>query len=266
MAFEDVLATEAYIMGAEGVSEKAYEDAYYYSTGFGHLIKQGEDHLLEKKVSFGEARQMMHKDIADFQSRFLPRAQKMGLKQEQITALTGFAYNTGGSLIPKVLDLMGSGDMTGAALLMAKKNTTKGVVSKDLVLRRNWEAFQTTGVVLGDFGRYASAEQAGSHIGKKNGVNVFTSVGDTISDAVTEVTTTISNAGTNAIRGAKQLWAVGSRAIDRMTHQDITANSYEAVAAGINNVSRRLSDMGSGLSEEGWADRLRKEGSGRWQA
>lgn len=242
-------ASAQFIRKAEGFSNKAYVDASGQSIGYGHFIKPGEDDLRGRRLTKTEAENLLIKDIAQHQKPWIATAQKMGLDQNQIVALTSFAYNTGGAAIPRVLAKIRAGDLDGASEIMASYNkaynpqTGRKEVYAALVSRRETEI---------DILRKGRGGLLDS-LGLKNPPDAVFG-GSSAIEKLNKRTRGISE----IIDGFKGKSAKGMLA---QTGGEIALGEYNAVAGELAGLAARLG-QGSGDSE--WMDSLRKEGMWQW--
>lgn len=130
----------------EGFRDTAYRDAHGYSTGFGHFIKPGEEHLRHKKLSEGEAEYLLTKDIESHSSG-IKKWLKRPINDLKMAALTSLAYNTGAesSAVKRIIGLYNEGKDSEAAAAFGEYNkafnpeTGRKEVNPALVKRREFE-------------------------------------------------------------------------------------------------------------------------------
>lgn len=118
-----------FIKSHEGLSLKAYPDAGGYSVGYGHLIKSGEQGLMDG-ITLGKANELFDDDIAGFET-YVDGVVTANVSQNEFDALVSFCYNVGkgnfgsSTLLRKV----NAGDRKGAACeFMRWIYTTRGGV------------------------------------------------------------------------------------------------------------------------------------------
>lgn len=111
--------TLSLIKDQEGFSAKAYVDAQGHSIGYGHFIKKGEEHLLNKSLTEEEATSLLQKDIAAHQAPWRGKLTKE-ISGQQMAALTSFAYNVGAhsKALPQMVKLINEGKEAEAGDLM----------------------------------------------------------------------------------------------------------------------------------------------------
>lgn len=120
----------------EGVRREAYNDAVgYATTGVGHLIKPGEEHLLKKTLSDDEIDELLRQDIKAHQQGAL-KDLKVNVTENQMAALTSLAFNIGknNKSLKKIVGLLNEGKSQEAAdhflrLDKAKKKGTNEYVA-----------------------------------------------------------------------------------------------------------------------------------------
>jgi GH24 family phage-related lysozyme (muramidase) len=139
-----VARNEGHAKGGYG----SYKDiAGYQTIGFGHKIEKGEESLIGKNLTEGEARSMLVSDISKFRDQMTPLVKNSKLNSHQMTALLDFAYNVGIGNFKKstLLKDVNAGDLEGASrefLKWNKAQTSPGVwtVNNGLSERRQQEA------------------------------------------------------------------------------------------------------------------------------
>lgn len=123
------------IRNIEGFSSKVYRDVAGNPTiGFGHKVLPGEQF---GNLSQAEAGQLLSRDLAIAKDAVL-RLVKVPLTNNQMSALTDFAYNVGqgnfaGSTLLKKLN---AGDYAGAAAQFEQWNKAGGMIRGGLTTRR----------------------------------------------------------------------------------------------------------------------------------
>lgn len=131
----------------EGFKATPYRDAGGWSTGFGHFIKPGEEHLMTTTLSKEQAEAMLTKDIEAHQAG-INKWLKRPMSDAKKAALTSLAYNAGAhsKSVKKIVDLYNQGKDAEAATAFAEVNKSlnpeTGVkeVNPVLVKRREFEA------------------------------------------------------------------------------------------------------------------------------
>lgn len=137
---------KALVKQLEGFSKTAYPDAKGHSIGFGHFIKPGEEHLLDRSLTEEEAEQYLEEDIKSHQKPWIGTL-KEDASPGVVTALTSLAYNVGPHSpgLKKAVAAVNSGDLDGAARIMAEYNKAYDpkvgakVTNQALVERRELE-------------------------------------------------------------------------------------------------------------------------------
>lgn len=149
-----------FIRKQEGWSAVDYDDAGLRSIGYGHLIKPGEEYLLNRKITRAEGEAFLEKDIASHQKPWIGLLGE-NATEDQVLALTSFAYNLGAGrpALKTAARLINEGKTEEAGALLKKYNKwrpkgkgTPLVVHKGLTERRAFEA----GLISGkgyDFGK-----------------------------------------------------------------------------------------------------------------
>jgi len=140
--------TLSLIKDQEGFSAKSYIDAQGHSIGYGHFIKKGEEHLLNKSLTEEEATNLLEKDIAAHQAPWRGKLTKE-ISGQQMAALTSFAYNVGANskALPKMVKLLNEGKDAEAGDIMmdytkSRQGPTGQLVSLPVLEKRR--AFERT--------------------------------------------------------------------------------------------------------------------------
>lgn len=134
-----------YIKGTELFRSRPYLDPPnnkkgQYSTGYGHLIRPHEKHLMYKTLTHAEAEEIFNNDIAAFE-KDVNRAITRPVNQNQFDAALDLAYNAGSGAANKVLNTWNNtGDSTAVADHIKRFNKASGVVHPGLVKRRQFDA------------------------------------------------------------------------------------------------------------------------------
>lgn len=127
----------------EGFRPAAYKDVGGYSIGYGHLIREGEEHLLRASISQDQAKEMLLTDVAKHMS--WKDGLKRNISPSQAAALTLFEYNAGGKGPRKIVELLNAGKDREAAQVFSRYTKAKDpktgayVELKGLVNRRKAE-------------------------------------------------------------------------------------------------------------------------------
>jgi len=137
---------KALVKQLEGFSKTAYPDAKGHSIGYGHFIKPGEEHLLDKSLSEEEAEKYLEEDIKSHQKPWMGQL-KEDTPSGVVTALTSLAYNVGpySPGLKKAVAAINAGDTDGAAKIIAEYNKSYDpkvgakVTNQALVERRELE-------------------------------------------------------------------------------------------------------------------------------
>ncbi len=121
----------------EGFSATPYPDYKGKSIGFGHLIKAGEEYLLDAIISPAQASELLAGDVA-WAERAVSAAVSAPLTQSQFDALVLLCYNIGETAFKRstLVARLNAGDYDAAAAEFAKWNRAGGEVNAALVARR----------------------------------------------------------------------------------------------------------------------------------
>jgi len=138
--------TEKLTKKLEGWSPRAYKDAGGYSIGWGHYIKKGEEHLLNKTLTEEEGETLFQKDLERHQAG-IKKWLKKPISDLKMAALTSLAYNIGAHAkgVKTIVDLYNEGKEEEAAGVFAKYNMARTpesevkVVNEHLAKRRELE-------------------------------------------------------------------------------------------------------------------------------
>ena len=130
---------EDYIKSHEGLSLEPYWDYKGYSAGYGHLFPGTTKGNPPPTLTQSEADAYFSQDIAKYSGAV---AKNFGdtLTDNQMTAMTSFAYNLGVGILPRFKSLVASGDTKGVTDKMRLYNKAGGKVHPGLEKRRNDEA------------------------------------------------------------------------------------------------------------------------------
>lgn len=236
---------KALIREMEGFSSKAYRDADGYSIGFGHLIKKGEEHLLDASLTVAEAEVFLERDIHEHQAGI-----RQWLKREasdhQIAALTSLAYNTGAfsGAVRRVTALYNEGRdrEAGEVFLRYNKSSKDGVLSvnPNLVKRRQFEKD------LFEFGGSSDLASDYRRAMSKPG-----------SKLQTEPTAA-------APKGFGQIFVLAPYDPKKLMHPAEIADGNKRALNGLTNLANELgrSKPYLGIEDDVYLTRLRREGSG----
>ena len=110
-------STLDYIIEEEGKRNKAYKDVKgLWTIGVGHLIRPGEQHLIEATLTDEEVKELLRSDLK-WCSEAVEGAVKVPLNQNQFDALYSLCFNIGGTAFKNstVVRKLNEGDYTGAA-------------------------------------------------------------------------------------------------------------------------------------------------------
>ena len=110
-------STLDYIIEEEGKRNKAYKDVKgLWTIGVGHLIRPGEQHLIEATLTDEEVKELLKSDLK-WCSEAVEGAVKVPLNQNQFDALYSLCFNIGGTAFKNstVVRRLNEGDYTGAA-------------------------------------------------------------------------------------------------------------------------------------------------------
>jgi len=125
----------------EGLRTTAYKcPAGVWTIGYGHTggVSAGQT------ISEAQAEQLLRQDLQSFENEVTNMANAKGVKlsQGQYDALVSFAYNCGGGALQKsgILDMLKSGNVSGAASKMNEYVHGGGQVLPGLVSRRKVES------------------------------------------------------------------------------------------------------------------------------
>lgn len=116
--------TRALIKSQEGFASTAYVDAQGHSIGYGHFIRKGEEHLLKKELTKEEAEELLEKDIKSHQDPWASRLTK-SLNNNQMAALTSFAYNVGPGAVQKLIPEINRGNFDAVFAKMREYNKAR---------------------------------------------------------------------------------------------------------------------------------------------
>lgn len=137
----------AMIKKFEGLRLAQYQDdAGFWTIGWGHRIKSGENTLL--RVTQAQADKLFALDLAHAEHGVLKATRDIELTQGQFDALVSFVYNLGYTSLKNstLLKKMQGGDMEGASREFSRWVHAGGKVLRGLVLRRQAEADLFRGV------------------------------------------------------------------------------------------------------------------------
>lgn len=110
-------STLDYIIEEEGKRNKAYKDVKgLWTTGVGHLIRPGEQHLITAVLTDEEVKDLLKRDL-EWCSEAVEGAVKVPLTQKQFDALYSLCFNIGGTAFKNstVVRRLNTGDYRGAA-------------------------------------------------------------------------------------------------------------------------------------------------------
>jgi len=136
------------VAGWESFSPTAYEDYGQTSIGYGTRAREGETEITQE-----EARRRLEEEFGKAREEVLARKERYGYdwNQNQIDALSSFAYNLGGGAIDQVTD-NGKRSNEEIATMMLEYNKAGGKVLPGLVDRRRaeQELFLRKSVITGE--------------------------------------------------------------------------------------------------------------------
>lgn len=233
------------LMREEGIKLSSYDDTANKKTiGVGHLIKKGEEHLRNKRLTKDEALGLFRKDVREHQEGWIDHARRAGFTQERIASMTAFVFNTGSATAAnKIITMVERGDEAGAEKeILSYHNITKNGVkqfSPQLFARRQREA-------SGILGKSPGSSGTGTKIAFRSGTS-GTSSPVTTNDQVIEEKGFFASA-----------W-------DKMFGESVdkNLNITKQINAELEVICQRL---GRSNQEDAWMDRLRQEGTNTWQA
>ena len=110
-------STLDYIIEEEGKRNKAYKDVKgLWTIGVGHLIRPGEQHLIEATLTDEEVKELLKSDLK-WCSEAVEGAVRVPLNQNQFDALYSLCFNIGPTAFRNstVVRKLNAGDYTGAA-------------------------------------------------------------------------------------------------------------------------------------------------------
>ena len=110
-------STLDYIIEEEGKRNKAYKDVKgLWTIGVGHLIRPGEQHLIEATLTDEEVKELLKSDLK-WCSEAVEGAVKVPLNQNQFDALYSLCFNIGPTAFRNstVVRKLNAGDYQGAA-------------------------------------------------------------------------------------------------------------------------------------------------------
>ena len=118
---ENVMAiaesTLAFITREEGAKNKAYKDSKgLWTIGVGHLIRPGEQHLINATLTDEEVKDLLKSDLK-WCSEAVESSVKVPLQQHQFDALYSLCFNIGGTAFKNstVVRKINANDLKGAA-------------------------------------------------------------------------------------------------------------------------------------------------------
>lgn len=244
----------------EGFKATAYVDAHGRSIGYGHFIKKGEEHLLNKELTREEAETLLKQDIHAAQLPWIDKAQEAGLTSRQITGLTTFAYNTGGKAIPEVIARLKEGDVSGAYTKFAAYNksynpkTGQKETNPELVKRRQMEFWGQVAPSGAQQLKDVITDKATKFFAKLTPSQQFQSGVKNTASAMWDKFKKVEIFG----HGPSAELA-GNASFETITNMNKdVVKSMEAIVNRLN--------AGSSFNEDRWLERLRKEGNNTWSA
>ncbi|CAB5238912.1 Glycoside hydrolase, family 24 [uncultured Caudovirales phage] len=110
-------STLDFITKEEGSKNKAYKDTKgLWTIGVGHLIRPGEEHLIQATLSDQEVKELLKSDLK-WCSEAVESAVKIPLAQAQFDALYSLCFNIGGTAFKNstVVRKLNANDLQGAA-------------------------------------------------------------------------------------------------------------------------------------------------------
>lgn len=124
---------------------RTYSDVLGYATvGYGHLITEGDTHLVGKTLTLEQGEALLAKDIAEHEASGLKNL-KVKITENQRSALVSLAFNAGPGASRKIVKLLNEGKTQEAADKFLEYNkgtdkaTKKKVVVEGLTKRREFE-------------------------------------------------------------------------------------------------------------------------------
>lgn len=125
-------STLAFITKEEGSKNKAYKDSKgLWTIGVGHLIRPGEQHLMNATLTDQEVKDLLKSDLK-WCSEAVESSIKVPLKQAQFDALYSLCFNIGATAFKNstVVRKINAGDLTGGAAAIEMWNKPAVLINR----------------------------------------------------------------------------------------------------------------------------------------